>query len=167
VTLLDGVAEGVQRILAVLPPGTAAVLSIPVLFLVVLIGSTLFVRKLLHPLGRAAATLVGGAAVLIGALVLLPEVAVAVGCRRASTRPPAVVYSFGDAIASGVAAIGREAQAAAAALHRVSGLNFLVVLVLVVAWIWLWNYNQCPEGPFEAAACTRPVGEWWAGLDSH
>jgi len=166
VKLIDKVAEWVHWALSVLPPATAAFLSIPVIVLVLAVGSTIFVRKLLHPLGRAVSVLLGRAAVLIGAIVLLPEVAVAAGYRQASSRPPAMVYSFGDAVASGVVAFDSAAQAGAAALGKVARINLLVVLLLVAAWLWLWNHGQCPDGAVEAGACVRPITAWWVSMGS-
>ncbi len=162
--LLDTLAEWVQVVLAVLPPAAAAFFSIPALVLVVAVGSTIFVRKLLLPLGRAVAMLLGWAAVLVGAVVLLLEVAVAAGYRQASLRPPAAVYSFGDAVASGVAVFGDKTQKATAALGKVARINVLVVLLVVGTWIWWWNHDHCADTTVQAGACARPITSWWAGI---
>lgn len=163
--LLDIVAEWVLWVLvAMFSPATAAFLSIPAIVLVVAVGSTIFVRKLLVPLGRTVAIVLGWAAVLVGALALLPEVAVAAGYRQASLRPPAVVYSFGDMVASAVATFGNGAQTTAAALGKVARINVFVMLLAVGAWIWWWNYSHCPDGAFQLGVCTRPITAWWADI---
>ena len=163
-TLLDTIAEWVGRVLGVFPPSVATFLSIPVMVLVVASGATLFARRLLVPVGRAIIVVLGWVAVVAGAVVLLPEAAIASIFRQASRRPPAVVYSLGDAVASGVAALGRAVDNAAGTVNRLARTNGLVVILLVGAWIWWWNYNHCPDAAAPSATCVRPIAAWWSQI---
>lgn len=161
--LTDAVAEAVAAVLTTISPNLAATLSVPVVFVVLVIGTTLFLRRLLLPLGRATAALVGWFAVTAGAVVLLPDVAVSAGLRRAQQPLPAALYDYGDAVASGVAALSRGARTAAAGLRVVTKVPILVVILLVIVWMWWWNSGYCPASGLDAA-CTGPVGRWWSGL---
>ena len=162
-TLLDMIARWVQRVLAVLDPETARFLFIPAFVFVVVLGAVLFVRKLLPPACALAAILTRWAITLLGAFVLLAEMAVAAGFRQTTGKPPALLYNFGDAVASWVTSLSAGAQVVAGQLARVARMNLVLLLLLAGGWIWLWNYDHCPDG---AKSCARPVSVWYAQVSS-
>ena len=162
-TFLDKVAQWVQRVLAVLDPETARFLFIPAFVLVVVFGVVIFVRKLLPPVCALAAIVARWAITLLGAVVLLVEMAIASGFRQAQRKPPALLYNFGDSVASWVTSLNAGAQVVAGQLSRLARMNLLLLLVLAGGWIWLWNYDHCPDG---AKSCARPVSVWYAQVSS-
>lgn len=162
-TLLDTIAGWVQRVLAVFAPETARALFIPAFLAVVVIGTALFVRKGLGPLCRLVAVLVRSAVTLCGALILLAEMGVATWYRQADTKPPTVVYTFGDAVASWITVIAERTRGMSAAATRVARVHLGVVVLVALAGFWLWNYRYCPDG---ATGCARPVAVWWAQLSA-
>ena len=71
--LLDLLAVSTRDLLGAVMPDSAAMLWVPLLFFVLWLGGMLFVRRVVVPLSRFVRTLLAGAAVGVGALLLLPE----------------------------------------------------------------------------------------------
>jgi hypothetical protein len=162
-TLLDLLAGGTRDLLGAVMPEAAATLWVPLLFVVLWLSGVLFVKHAVAALGRIGRMVLTGAAVGVGALLLLPEFAFATAYRRAAQRPPALVYGFGDIVAAGAGTIGRHAAATVEALAaRVARLHPFVVLLLVVVWMWLWNGAACADDAVAAGACAQPVSAWWS-----
>ena len=161
--LLDLLAVSTRDLLGAVMPDSAAMLWVPLLFFVLWLGGVLFVRRLVVPLSRFVRMLLAGAAVGVGALLLLPEFGFAAVYRRAAQRPPALVYDFGDVVAAGAGTIGERAGGTVEAVAaRLARLHPFVVLLLVLVWMWLWNRAACPDYALAAGACARPISAWWS-----
>ena len=120
-TLLDLLAGGTRDLLGAVMPEAAATLWVPLLVVVLWLGGVLFVKHVVAALGRVGRMVLTGAAVGVGALLLLPEFAFATAYRRAAQRPPAFVYGFGDIVAAGAGTIGKHAGATVEAPRRPNG----------------------------------------------
>ncbi|MFC0002847.1 hypothetical protein [Micromonospora siamensis] len=160
--LLDLLAGWIQR-LPVLPAEARGVLWLPLLFVVVAVGLRLLVRHALPPLGRLASAGFGLVAVLLGAVLLLPDLLVATAFRQGGNRPPAVIYGYGDAVVSLVLSLQRLGAGCAPVARRLAAVNLGLILLVAVGWLWWWNQRHCPDG--SPGSCLRPVQMWTAAFD--
>ncbi|MEV4656285.1 hypothetical protein [Micromonospora sp. NPDC049301] len=162
--VLDLLAGWIQR-LPVLPAQVRSVLWLPILALVVIIGLRLLVRRALPWLGRLATAGLGWLAVMLGAVLLLPDVLVSLVYRRTGNRPPALIYGYGDAVVEVALGLRRWAALATPASLRLARVNFGVVLLVALGWLWLWNQGYCPENS-TGGYCVRPVEMWVAAVEA-
>jgi hypothetical protein len=159
VNLLDTAVDWIQWALSVLPVEAREFLWLPLLVIMVFIALVLVIRKALPLVGRVGTTALRWAVVVLGAALLLPEVAVATIFRRRQTRPPGLVYGYGDAVATSVIGLVKAAGSMTTAFTRVSQVNILVVMLSCGGLMWMWNQNHC-GGTDPADACVRPVTRW-------
>ncbi|MEV0153950.1 hypothetical protein AB0H57_09450 [Micromonospora sp. NPDC050686] len=159
--VLDLLAGWLQG-LPVLPADARGVLWLPLLLAVVVFG-LLLARRALPPLGRLVTAGLGLLAVLLGAVLLLPDLVVAAVFRRGGNRPPAAVYGYGDAVVSLVLGLQRLTAAVSPATQRLSRVHGGLVLLAALGWLWWWNQRHCPDGP--PGSCLSPVDMWVAAFD--
>lgn len=158
-TLLDTVAGWVQRVLSALSPVAAEVLWFPVFVVVVFVLLMVLFRKGLPVAGRIVAAVLRWAVAVVGATLLLVDLAVATTYRRLRARPPSLVYGYGDAVASAVMGLTGAAGATTAVFGRAARTHALVVMVFCVGLLWTWNQGHCGE-PLGGETCLRPVAGW-------
>jgi hypothetical protein len=159
VNLIDKIAAWIREVLAFLPPDVVDVIWFPVLVTVVFIAAMLLIRRLLPLLGRLAGASVRVLAALAGAVLLVPDMIVATACRSAHKRPPAMLYHYGDAVATSMIGVTRTSGAVSSGLARVARINVLLVMLGCAAVIWTWNHGHCPEAP-ATTECVRPFTSW-------
>ena len=160
--VMNALADLVRYVLGVFPPSVALGLFIPALVTAAAVGVRLAVRKLLVPAGRMLLIGLRWLTIAGAAVALVPEFGVASAYRRAARRPPAAVYTFGDAVAISVATLMASYERLPEPLVRLSRIHGVVIFLAVCAWIWWWNQGQCPTGIANPPACVRPVAAWWS-----
>lgn len=158
-TLLDTVAGWVQRVLSALSPAAAEVLWFPVFVAVVFVLLIVLFRKGLPVAGRIVAAVLRWAVAVVGAALLLVDLAAATAYRRLRARPPSLVYGYGDAVASAVMGLTGTAGATTAVFGRAARTHVLLVIIFCVALLWTWDQGYCGEALGEDP-CLRPVAGW-------
>ena len=157
--LLDKAADWIREALAFLPPRFVTFVWFPLLVTVVFVAAMLFIRRLLPLIGRLGAAVLRFLASLVAAVLLAPDMIIATVCRHVHRYPPAVLYHYGDAVATALIEVARMNSAVANALARVARINVIFVILGCAAVIWTWNQGHCPTVP-AATTCVRPFTSW-------
>lgn len=156
--LLDRIAGWIHDLLGILPPEAVDFLWFPVVVVVVFVAVMLVVRRLMPVVGRLAATLLQMLTAFVGAVLLVPDMAIATAYRSAHRQPPAVLYHYGDAVATSMIGVTRTSGAVSHGFARVAKAPVIVVMLVCAALIGGWNQGYCPPEP--ATQCVRPFTGW-------
>ncbi|MEV0648054.1 hypothetical protein AB0I28_22585 [Phytomonospora sp. NPDC050363] len=159
---LDKVSSGLRRLLASLAPSLDQYVWLPVMAVVVLIVVLLVARLGLPLAGRGTGRIVNGLVVVVGAVLLLPDLLVASGLRAFRRRPPSLLYAYGGMVKAGVIGLNRLVTTMGPAISKLAKKTFWLSLLLAGGLLLVWNDGYCERA--ESASCAPPLAEWSHGL---
>ncbi|MGY0236940.1 hypothetical protein [Longispora urticae] len=156
-SVLDVALGAVDRALAFLPADVRVIVVLPVLFLLVLLLGSWAIRYVGPLAGSFVNWCTEKAALLAGLLLLLPELAVTTGFRRAGLRPPAVCYAYGEFVCGGLAVVHSMFGAVVRTVNDDRKARLLSALLL--ASLLVMGGNTCEAPP--PRTCVGAVTTWW------